>query len=1477
MKLTLPQQDVYFEQLLYPNEPIYNIGAKIAIEGNLVYELLNEAYIALINQHDAYRSQLTANYDNVEITTIATFDKALDYLDFSHENNALAAAETYMEKDFQVAFQLENDENLHKFVLLKVREDFHYLYSKYHHIITDGWGTSLMFQRLVANYNELVEVGKIQSEYPFQYADFAENDTAYATSEAYKNDETYWKQKFEHLPDTLLKKIDENVTINKSKRKELYIKREVYNELIEISKACGSSTFHFILGILYVYFSKRFQKEELVIGVPVLNRGSAKFKKTVGLFMGVSALKVHIDSEATFDEFLTQIKQQLRADYRHQRFPLGKLINRLNLATQNRELFNITLSYEKQDYAPNFLHTKTSVIPMTHESERVGLALYIREFDEKEDVKIDFDYNLNYFSESEITRVVTHFENLLDDVKNNPTKKIAAYEYVSDTEKKQVVQAFNNTYKKLDTSTTLITKIDKNAVTQADNIAIKDFAISYTYEQVFDKTNAIAAYLQAQTKENTPIGVLMERSADMIVILLGILKSGRSYIPLDPNFPKERLEYIIEASELQTIIGSSNTLISLSEQTKFIEATLVLQLPTEATTLPTVSQEDTAYIIYTSGSTGKPKGVEIGHRSLLNFLTSMQESIEITSVDTLYSVTTPSFDISILEFFAPLISGATVYVANQETLQNPKRIIEELETVAPTLMQATPSFYQMLFNEGWEGNNNLKILCGGDLLSEALTEKLLAATHSLWNMYGPTETTIWSSTKRIHKASEASNIGKPIQNTSFYILDKHQNVLPVNTEGKLYIGGEGLAKGYYKASDLTNQKFIQNPFKTTEKIYDTGDVGKWNEAGEIVFLGRDDLQVKIRGFRIELGDIEAQLNKHEKVNEAVVIAKKEANQSAFLVAYIIPTEETIDTAEIINFLKQKLPAYMIPYTLITVTDFPLTPNKKIDRKQLTQRDIVSAKTTKNVHVAQNDMQKTLYTFYQKALQTQEDFDISESFFALGGHSLNAVRLIGYIEKEFHYRVSLKDLFEHSDILSLAEYLQQKDLSNSIEIVPVATQPYYPITFPQYAIWLASLQPEKSVAYNMFGAYEIQGTLDKSIMLEVFLDTIERYEILRTNFIEVDGVAYQKVKSSDEISFEIEEFYATTATYDEQLSEFSNKEFDMENDMLVRLAIFHVEDGVDMLVFATHHVIMDGWSLELMIKEITDRYTANVHKTALDLPTLHYQFRDYVVWQNAHEARNEARNSAFWTNYLQGYQWKSLLPYDTEFAEDKYTGEFYLFNWEASFLNELNNIAVQNKVTLHTLLMTSFHVLLYKMYGIDDICLGTINSGRTSFGLNDHIGMFVKTLPLRSKINPEENFLTTVLNMHQNLLQVDEHQDIPEEVLNTLRLEAILVLQNQTFNYGKIDVTDELTLKTSPVIAKYNRLPMLLDFALSDDYLRGSILYDTSKYHRETMDILIMKYEKFLKEIIQNINQTIDTINIDVAFEAQEAIDIDFNF
>lgn len=1472
MKLTLPQQDVYFEQLLYPDEPIYNIGAKILIEGKINPTVFNQAYKYLIKQHDTYRTIFKNNSGSIAPLVVEQFEGELACIDFSEKEDADENANDFMQKEFIKPFDITSGQFLHKFILIKISSQKHYLFSVYHHIITDGWGTSLMFQRLVQNYNELIEHDCITSKYLYSYKDFIVDDKVYLESKSYLNDKEYWLNRFKVLPENLFEKKDSHNQKNKSKRKAIYIKRKQYNSISNLCKTYKVNTFHFILGVLFLYFGRKHKNEDFAIGFPVLNRGKSNFKKTVGLFMGVSPLRLKMDFDSSLDKLLTKIRTQLRQDYRHQRFPLGKLVQEINSFQEKERLFNITLSYEKQNYADHFHNTKTTVIPLSHQSERVALAIYIREFDEEEDVKIDFDYNINYFNEFQISQVTSHFQFLLDDILENPDKKLYEFNYLSKEEKHQLQYVFNNTNVVHPKKITFLDVFKEKVEQYPNRLAVHDENSSLLYKQLDELSDTIAQNILTFENELS-IGVLLNRSVYTIATLLGILKAGKSYIPLDPTFPKNRLKYIINHSELKTIISDQNEnssfkgshIVPLEEilDKNFVEQNKV-QVP------PKVKSEDTAYIIYTSGSTGNPKGVKVGHGALLNFLLSIREKPSVTLEDTLFAVTTYSFDISILEFFVPLISGANVYIASNEVLEDYSKTIDTIQKVSPSIIQATPSFYQLLINGGWEANKQLKILCGGDLLSEDLAYKLTKNSSELWNMYGPTETTIWSSVKQIAFKEEASNIGSPIANTQYYVLDEYLQLLPIGSYGILYVGGQGLAKGYFKDEKLTSEKFINNPYGEG-LLYNTNDLVKWNKKGELVFLGRNDNQVKIRGFRIELGDIEEKINQIPQVIKGVVVAKKQQQQETFLVAYIQKNDLDYNVQDSIGTLEKELPKYMVPYVVREISAFPLTPNNKIDRKRLAAQEVNGV--NKSIELPKTQFQKELAQFWQTILGYNKEISLNDNFFALGGHSLNAVKLTHQINKKYGFNSSLKTIFDHPTIASLSSVLEASPVEGSIEIPIVNNKEFYHVTPSQYQLWVASQKPEQLIAYNMVAAFEVEGSIHIDRIEHSILKLMVENEILRTNFIEKKGQVYQKIKSVQDLDFSVLVIQKNKDEASEDIKRYINKPFNLEDDLLLRIMVIQTSKNTSILVFCTHHIIVDGISLEFFTKQLKESYQTK----SLDATNQNkIQFKDYAEWLYSNSEEKEY--SSFYKEYLKSYQVKESIYRDDIISNSNNSAveNHYSVQFNVEQTNLIKKLAKQNKSTPYNIIIAFINTIIYTISGHEDIVIGTVNSGRNLESIASLIGMFVKTLPLRVKLNGETSFFELIQQVKEQSIVLDQYQDMPMSIMKNDLFDILITYQNPDFSYQQDIRLDEAKLKYLSMDTSYIRIPLLFNFFEADKLLNLTISYDTEKYEELTMTLIVDLFKKLLEQVVEKSSIKLQTLK-DAVLEGTEDEKIEFNF
>ncbi|MDJ0737831.1 MAG: amino acid adenylation domain-containing protein, partial [Nostocaceae cyanobacterium] len=653
------------------------------------------------------------------------------------------------------------------------------------------------------------------------------------------------------------------------------------------------------------------------------------------------------------------------------------------------------------------------------------------------ELSIEFFYNRHYFDDEKITRMLGHFQTLLEGIVANPQQRIYELPLLTNDELYQLLEEWNYTQADYPQEQCIQQLFEAQAQTTPDAIAVvfvdaqstasRRVNEQLTYRELNTKANQLAHYLQKLgVKPEVLVGVCVEPGLPMIIALLAIFKAGGAYIPLDPKFPQERLGYMLEDSQISVLLTQEYLLAKLPPHQARV---ICLNREWESINLqgintPKINLEpdNLMYTIYTSGSTGKPKGVQIVHRSAVNFLTAMQRKLQLTNADKLLSVTTLSFDIAILEIFLPLITGAKLVLVSREVATDGGQLLKQLNHSATTIMQATPATWRMLLDAGWEGNAQLKILCGGEALSQNLAGELCQRSSQVWNLYGPTETTIWSTIAQINDNQKIVSIGRPIDNTQIYILDKSLKPVPVGVSGELYIGGTGLARGYLNQPELTAEKFIKNPLNSEKLIYKTGDLARYLPNGEIEYLGRIDHQVKIRGFRIELGEIEAILRQHPQVRETVVVTREDIPKNHRLVAYIVPhTGNTLPVQELRDYLQQKLPDYMLPSVFLKLNKLPLTPNGKIDRRALPVPENQPLNLTATYEAPNSELETAIAKIWQEVLHL-EKAGVNDNFFDLGGNSLLMVQVNNKLREVMDCDISVVEMFQNPTIKSLAKYI-----------------------------------------------------------------------------------------------------------------------------------------------------------------------------------------------------------------------------------------------------------------------------------------------------------------------------------------------------------------------------------------------------------------------------------------------------------------------
>ncbi|SEN94353.1 amino acid adenylation domain-containing protein [Mucilaginibacter gossypiicola] len=1033
---TEPQLEIWASCLIGGDEAncAYNESFALQLSGLLDQEAMLEALQEITNIHEALRSAFSADGKSICIYRELPLD--FKFADMS-ERSANEQQSFITEQNNQNAFTAFNliTGPLFKVQLIKLGETEHRLTFIAHHIICDGWSIGILMQDLSKLYSAYAKGEFIQLPEAPAFSNYSIEQELFTESREYRDTEQYWLKQFEgsnYLLDLPADLPRPAVRTYKSNRLDFDLDRDLASALKQLGKTNGSSFVTTLLAAFEVFLQRITGQEEIILGLPAAGQSATGNYRLVGHCVNLLALRSYPQNDQSFRSYLKQRNSAILDAYDHQLYTFGELLKKLSIPRDASRvplvpiMFNIDMG---MDDDVDFYGLKHHLTSNPREYENFEIFVNISGRDEA--LILEWSYNTQLFSEKAIRHMMDEFSFLLNELVNDPDTLIGNIPASNRTAIVEKLKFWNNTAIAYPKDKALYQLINW----QSGSIAVKFKDQGLTYKQLNEISNQLASMLIAKgVKKGDKVAFAVDRSIEMLAVILGIMKAGGNYVPLDPQFPLERINYMLSDSKAVVL------LISEKYKGQYQSNATELTLETEWTSLSqystdtpdvTVTGDDLAYILYTSGSTGMPKGVQISQHSLVNFLYSMQKAPGMTAGDKLLAVTTISFDIAGLELFLPLLSGAQVIIADTATAKDGRALLDIIRAENVTTMQATPYTWRIMLEAGWDASLPVKVICGGEALPKELAERILGKASSLWNVYGPTETTIWSTIKEIRAEDTAITIGRPIDNTSIYILDKNLNPLDTGSVGEIFIGGDGLAAGYLNQPALTAEKFITDPFSNHQgaKMYRTGDLGRFMDNGETECLGRADAQIKIRGYRIETGEIEYHLINKADVKQAVVVAQPDKNGVNKLAAYIVINDNYItghESALIKKWrasLKDSLPDYMVPDDFIVISSIPLTPNGKVDKKALIQNSAVAPTEIVNLYVApRTDVEKMVADIWSEFLSI-ENIGVYDNFFELGGHSLIAVQVMTRIEKITGKRLPLAALFENSTVEKLSLMLE----------------------------------------------------------------------------------------------------------------------------------------------------------------------------------------------------------------------------------------------------------------------------------------------------------------------------------------------------------------------------------------------------------------------------------------------------------------------
>ncbi len=1520
-ELSPMQQGMLFHTLYNPSSGVYFEQRSCLISGELNIQAFKQAWQQVITRHSVLRTAfywedlekpLQVVYSQVDLPFIK---ENWQHLTGNEQQNKL---EYFLQTEREKGFKLDKAP-LMRCALFQVTENTYQFVWSHHHLLMDGWCNGLIIKEVLAFYEAFKQGQNLSLIPPYPYREYI----TWLQQQDLGQAETFWHKHLQgfttptQLTVDTSKKHETQINKNEDSNSQEYLQL-THRETLEITSFCQQNyiTLNTLIqgawALLLSYYSGEY---DVVFGATVSGRPPTLpgVESIVGLFINTLPVRVEINPKIELVSWLQNLQtQQIERD----QYSYSSLIDiqKWSDLPTGTSLFESLLVFENYPVSLDtvFNQSNSSLkISQTWGFEKTNypLALFVLPHFE---LLFRLDYKKNLFFSQTIQQILRHLKELVLELISHPQARLFELSLLSQNEQNKILIEWNKTQINFEHKA-CIHKLFEAQVQQTPNaIAVADEYQQLTYQSLNSKANQLAHYLQKlDVKPEQLIGICLERSCEMLIALLAILKVGAAYVPLDPSYPQERLLFIVKDSEISLLLTQSHfqhlsfkvdQVIHLDQQWEEITQQSYENLNTK------IIPQNLAYVIYTSGSTGQPKGVEICHYSLTNFLMAMRQNIGLLTLDILVSVTTLSFDIAALELYLPIIIGARLVIVSREVATDGVALAKQLNTSNATLMQATPATWRMLIACGWIGNKNFKILCGGEALNDNLAQQLIENSQQVWNLYGPTETTIWSAIHRLNcsysvtQKSKYISIGRPLANTQFYVLNSQLKPVPVGVQGELYISGLGVAKGYLNRPELTAQKFIPNPFDSTKdqnRLYKTGDLVRYLPDGNLEYLGRLDNQVKIRGFRIELGEIEAALSHYPQIREAVALVKSEQRGEQNLVAYFIPQNHNKESVEQNNinsqklrlFLEEKLPKYMIPSIFIELKSFPLTPNGKIDRRALAAIEY-QLPTIQKVQ-PKTPVEEILAKIWENILNLNE-VGIHQNFFELGGHSLLATRVVSQIRQIFNLEFPLRYIFDFPTIIELAQkveaLIQNQDKLPILPLEIISRLGDLPLSFAQQRQWfLSQLEPDNPF-YNIPIAIHLQGTLKIHILYQAFLEVIHRHEILRTAFQTIDGKPKLIISEHGELQIPMIDLSHLSETQKETTIEQlilleTLQHFDISISPLLRIKLLYLNQQKHILLLTFHHIITDGWSMGILLDELSTLYQAFLNQEPSPLEELPIQYLDFANWQRQWLQGEVLENQlSYWRRQLENAPTLSELPANRlRPPVQTIQGASYTFQISRPQLDGLKRLSQQSGSTLFITLITAFYALIHRYTGNEDIIIGSPVANRNRSEIEKLIGFFVNTLALRVNLSGNPTFEELLQRVRQVALEAYAHQDLPfEQLLEELNIsrslsytplfQIMFVLQNAPLKTVKIS---DLSWSPIDIPSKTAKFDLTLSLTDTEDRLTGKFEYNTHLFEPMTISKLAEHFQNFLKAIIINPEQKISELSL-LNSKEEEQILVEWN-
>ena len=1493
-KLTSFQKIFYYEWILNPLRTDYNLVADWTLEGYLDIKRLNQSLIRFVNEHLLMHCNVLSKDNELFWTERELLSQAHDILEVYSGNITEYDLLSIISKPFNI----ENDQ-LIRFVLVNYENGKYRFITIIQHIIIDGLSANSLFDNFAKYYNNpsyknalTIDEQRCSHERLCLYFENIIN-------QKHREMIHFWTSQLNETIDTdlsFLKYVTPNIRKEEKKISEISFQFEsiYFNSVKHTSRKLGITPY-LLSQVIFASLLYRVSGDQNIgLSFPVaISEGK-------DLIYGAHINTIPIKFSFSEDTSIYDLVNQVISFHKQLKLSKGKYlpINEISKYLKNKSILDISFVQTNLRNTDVYFNGICKQHPNKDLYIDLNSTLQIEQEESSDCLKFRVKYNNEIINQEILFHFIESykylFSKIVKDVLDDKfTELISSYPLLSNKNASFLVYDWNLTRKAYPCDRTVHALFEEQAERTPDNLAVVYEDVRLTYAELNERSNRLARHLLSAyaLRPDDLVVLCLDRSERMIVSILAVLKCGAAYVPVSPGYPSERISYVLSDTGARVVLcdsdyvrlfeclcDSSTGIVPVGDPV--FEADLLSGYPS-TNPVTEVGSGNLAYVIYTSGTTGKPKGVMVEHRSVVNRIKWMNTQYPLVENDKILQKTPYTFDVSVWELFWANWYGACIVFAHSEDHKDSMYIAQLIQDEKITVIHFVPSMFDA-FIDSIQSNgmaftcNTLRhIFCSGETLNIHTVKKgRLLFNSEIHNLYGPTETTV----DVLYYDCNSKNIdsifiGRPIANTTAYVLDSCLRPLPVGAIGELYIGGDGVARGYLNNAALTAERFLANPFQSeadkqagfNDRIYKTGDLVRYLPDGNIEYIGRNDFQVKIRGFRIELGEIESRISSYPGIRQSVVAALEHGSGTKYLVGYYVSDSE-LPSSDLEAFLSQVLPDYMLPSAYVRLDSLPLTPNGKLDRKAL---PVPSFTDTRTYSAPENELQVRMCGIYADVLGLNAaEIGIDDDFFRLGGNSILAIKLVNRLSLMLEIEVRVSDLFGCKTIRKLCNNLHGKDSSLHILAQPVSCPEEQRLSFAQERLWFIDSYEGGSHAYNIPMVLCLQAGTDGNLLLDALKMVIERHEILRTLIrVSDSGAGYQSVLSESDKAFDVSEvLYHTPEELQDLCRTESHHVFSLGEDYPIRARLFHTPDGIDRhLMIVVHHIAFDGWSMEILLKDLVGFYmylsTGDVSCRPVPLPV---QYKDFALWQRGYlQGSVLEKELAFWKSHLSGFETLNLPADYARPAEFDYKGADILFTLDADISDQLRQLAREEGVSLYSVLLSGFYLMLSCYSGQDDIVVGTPVANRHYREIEDLVGFFVNSMALRMEMDPQETLQGFIHRVAHLVEEAQMHQDIPFERL----VESLGVPQDNSrnpvfqvmFSLQEFTAGEDLSFGINSLFRAsdfssssiYNPAKFDLSTILEDNgsIISGIFNYATSIFRESSICTFIATYKNILSRLV----------------------------